>query len=163
MPSHSQVTTSATPPVAVHTPPPAPALVPAENTHRMRTRGKDGITKPNTRYTLTASNSIESPPRTITQALADPRWTKVASDEFTAIVHNNTWSLVPPDANRNLIGTKWVFTIKYFPDGSVHRFKARLVAQGYNQQHDIDYKETFSPVIKSTTIRLILDVAVSQS
>lgn len=71
--------------------------------------------------------------------------------------------MVPPTANQNLVSCRWIFTIKYNPDGFVRRYKAHLVARGYTQLSGIDYTETFSPVIKSTTIRLVLDIAVSRS
>jgi len=64
-------------------------------------------------------------------------------------------------SSTNLVGCKWVFRIKRNSDGTVERYKARLVAKGFHQRPDIDYKETFSPVIKPTTIRIVLNLAVT--
>jgi histone deacetylase 1/2 len=82
------------------------------------------------------------------------------ADEFTALVSHGTWSLVSRLSASNLIGCKWVSRIKHHPDGTMDRFKARLVAKGFNQCPGVDYTETFSPVIKPTSIRLILSLAL---
>ena len=83
-------------------------------------------------------------------------------DEINAQLRNGTSELVPPEKYQNVIGCKWVFTIKYLPNGEIDRYKACLVAKGFHQQHGLDFTETFSPVIKSTTIRSVLHVAVTK-
>ena len=84
-------------------------------------------------------------------------------DEFDALIKNKTWHLVPPRAGLNIIDSHWVFKLKYNPDGSIARYKARLVGNGSKQQYGIDYDATFSPVVKPTTIRLLLSLAVSRN
>ncbi|KAL9416924.1 hypothetical protein AB3S75_039999 [Citrus x aurantiifolia] len=100
-------------------------------------------------------------PTSITQALKDPQWLAAMITEYRALISNNTWDLVPPSPNQNLVGSKWVFRVKRKPDGSIDQFKARLVAKGFHQCPGIDFHETFSPVIKPTTVRLVICLALA--
>jgi histone deacetylase 1/2 len=82
--------------------------------------------------------------------------------EYDALMKNKTWHLVPPKKGSNIIDCKWVFKIKYNVDGTLDKYKGRLVAKGFNQRYGIDYEDTFSPVIKMSTIRTILAIDVSR-
>ena len=85
------------------------------------------------------------------------------TEEFNTLIRNGTWSLVSHSSHqKNLVGYKWMYRIKRKADGSFERHKARLVAKGFHQQLGLDYNETFSLVIKPTTIRSILSIAISQ-
>ncbi|KAH9686754.1 Disease resistance protein [Citrus sinensis] len=132
--------------------------LPSSTGHPMVTRSKAGIFKPKAYLTTPPTKPTE--PTTVSKALQDPTWHQAMTDEYQALLHNHTWTLVKPTHPIKAIGNKWVFRIKYNPDGSVSRYKARLVAKGFHQTQGLDFNETFSPVIKSSTIRIILSMAV---
>jgi transposase InsO family protein len=151
---------------------PTELSAPIQPSHSMTTRSHSGTLKPtqfpgfhlyHNRYPLLDYHSSfpEIEPSCYSKAAADPRWQAAMSAEFTALIDNKTWSLCPRPPNQHVIHNKWVYKIKRRADGSVERFKARLVAKGFEQQAGIDYTETFSPVIKPATIRLLLALAVN--
>lgn len=81
---------------------------------------------------------------------------------YGVLIHNQTWSLVDLPADRRDIGSKWIFRVKENNDGTLNKFKARLIVKGFHQTLGFDFSETFSLVIKPTTVRVILTLAVSQ-
>lgn len=126
---------------------------------RVTTRSMSGITKRKHIFNLAAFKISE--PTTLKQAIKDPNWAEAMQTEIAALHKNQTWDLVDPPKDVNIIGCKWVYKLKYKPDGSVDRYKARLVARGFNQTFGLDYFETFSPVVKAATIRIVLTIALS--
>jgi hypothetical protein len=84
-------------------------------------------------------------------------------DEFDALLQNNTWTLIPKPHGANVVSGKWVFRHKYLADGTLARYKARWVYRGFSQQYVVDLAETFSPVVKRSTIRVVLSPGVSSS
>jgi histone deacetylase 1/2 len=103
-----------------------------------------------------------SEPHNLDEALTDKNWKDAMDSEYKALVQNKTWHLVPPSRGINAIDCKWVWKKKYKSDGSLDKYKARLVAKGYKQRYGIDYEDTFSPIVKPATIRVVLSSAVSQ-
>ena len=93
--------------------------------------------------------SVENEPRSYEDAIKDKRWVEEMKLEIQALEENGTWEVVKLPAGKSAIGCKWVFKIKYQADGKIERFKARLVANGYNQTKGIDYQKTFYPVVKN--------------
>lgn len=93
----------------------------------------------------------------------DPEWREAMNKELNALAQNKTWVLVPSSLDQHVIRCKWIYKVKKNADGWIERFKARLVPKGYNQETGIDFHETFSPVIKPTTIRVVLSLAVSHN
>ncbi|GJT36048.1 ribonuclease H-like domain-containing protein [Tanacetum coccineum] len=160
--THEPTTPSSTP--NTHITSPAATVygnAPTTNTHHMVTRAKAGILKPLARMNCHATTT--SPiPRSYLHALRDPNWHKAMVDEYNALISNGTWALVPRLANVNIVRSMWLFKHKFNADGSLSRYKARLVANGCSQQQGIDFDETFSPVVKPATIRTVLSLAVTR-
>ena len=134
-----------------------------ENDHVMRTRAKRGFHLPVRKLNLTATPTLSPIPTSYKRALLDPLWHAAMRDEFNALTQNHTWTLVPKPPNANVVSGKWVFRHKFHSDGSLARYKARWVCRGFSQQHGIDFDETFSPVVKPSTIRVVLSLVVSSS
>jgi hypothetical protein len=124
-----------------------------------------GIYKPNVYMDGTVQYGFfnaSGEPQHYQEALGDQRWKEAMDTEFGALLKNQTWHLVPPKSGANVIDCKWVYKIKRKSNGSIDRYKARLVAMGFKQRYDIDYEDTFSHVVKAATIRIVLSIVVSQ-
>lgn len=120
----------------------------------MVTRSKTGNLKPKVFLSVIEPNSVK-------QALSEPKWLEAMKIEYDALVKNGTWSLTTLPPHRQAIGCKWVFRVKQNPDGTLNKYKARLVAKWFHQVQGNDFGETFSPVVKPATIRIILTLALT--
>ncbi|KAJ1704767.1 hypothetical protein LUZ63_004546 [Rhynchospora breviuscula] len=98
-------------------------------------------------------------PTTYEEASSNEEWCQAMNEELESIEKNKTWKLVVLPEGKNAIGVKWIYKTKYDADGEVQKLKARLVVKGYAQKYGLDYEETFSPVARFETVRLILALA----
>lgn len=130
------------------------------NTHPMVTRLKSGIIKPKNVFCLQAQPTTESEPISFKEAALSTHWQKTMQEEFLALQNQGTWKLVPADSSQRVLGYKWVYKLKRDAQGNIARYKARLVANGYNQQPGVDFHETFNPVVRMATIRLIVSLSL---
>ncbi|PKU68057.1 Retrovirus-related Pol polyprotein from transposon TNT 1-94 [Dendrobium catenatum] len=137
-------------------PPPVPEK------HPMITRFKSGSLKPRTILNLlhTSHSKTAPDPTSFNEAIKIPHWRSAMATEFLALQKQGTWTLVPSPANANILGCRWLYRTKYHSNGTIARHKARLVAQGHRQEYGIDYHDTFSPVAKMPTIRVLLTIAM---
>ncbi|KAG5544019.1 hypothetical protein RHGRI_016690 [Rhododendron griersonianum] len=103
------------------------------------------------------TSSLE--PKRVEEALSDELWIEAMQEELQQFDRNSVWYLVPRPTHTNVIGTKWIFKNKKDSEGIVVRNKARLVAQGYTQIEGIDFEETFAPVARLESIRLLFGIA----
>lgn len=113
----------------------------------------------------TALLAVSNEPKTYEEAIKSKdseKWLTAMQDEYDSLIENETWTLVEKPANQKLIDNRWVFKVKQNPDESIDRYKARLVGRGFTQEYGIDYSETFSPVVRFTSLRAILSIAASE-
>ncbi|RVW64339.1 Retrovirus-related Pol polyprotein from transposon RE1 [Vitis vinifera] len=115
---------------------------------------------PNLRALITNLESIALP-NCIQEALQHPEWRKAVNEEIQALQKNDTWKIMKLPQGKRPVGCKWVFNVKYKADGRIDRYKARLVAKGFTQTYGIDFQETFAPVAKLNTIRVLLSLAAN--
>ena len=100
-------------------------------------------------------------PQNIQEAFKYPKWKAAVDEEVRALEKNGTWEITDLPRGKKPVGCKWIFTVKYKADGNVDRYKARLVAKGFTQSYGIDYQETFAPVAKLNTVRVLLSLAAN--
>ncbi|CAL8080031.1 unnamed protein product [Prunus armeniaca] len=135
------------------------------NCHPMQTRLKSGVVQkrqfPEFSCFATMLTSVIEPeaPTYFKAAAAQPEWQQAVAEEIQALQLQGTWNLVPPPPDKNIVGCRWIYKIKRNSYGTISRYKARLVAQGFSQEHSLDYDETFSLVVRHTTVRLVLSLA----
>jgi hypothetical protein len=135
------------------------------STHLMVTRRAAGVTKPVDRLQLSAAAvppTLSPVPTFICSTLTDPHWCH-AMEEYKVMLSNSTWDLVPRPPGANAITDKWIFKYKLKADDSLDWYKSCWVLRGFTQRPEVDYDETFSPIVKPATIRTVLILAVSRA
>ncbi|KAL0404518.1 UNVERIFIED_CONTAM: Retrovirus-related Pol polyprotein from transposon RE2 [Sesamum radiatum] len=101
-------------------------------------------------------------PRSYKEGAASNEWREAMNDELKALERNQTWEVTTLPPGKRAIGCKWVFRLKLKDDRTIDRYKARLIAKVYTQVEGVDYVESFSPIAKIVTVRILLVVAAAQ-
>ncbi|KAK9911087.1 hypothetical protein M0R45_035010 [Rubus argutus] len=171
----------AVPPDPVVEPPSPPPVLPRRNPTRERgppLKLKDYVTY-TARYPMTAFISYKKfssahsaflsaidnnhEPQSFEEANNHDEWKQAMVDELCALDENKTWSVVRLPKGKKAVGSRWIYKTKFHSDGTVERHKARLVARGFTQTYGVDYKETFAPVARMSTVRVLLSVAMNHA
>ena len=107
-------------------------------------------------------NVVVLEPAGFEEAIEDEKWWAAMQDELNMIEKNNTWELVDRSSHKKPIGVKGVYRTKLNLDGSINKYKARLVVKGYEQMLGVDFSETFAPITRLDTIRMLLAIATQK-
>ena len=138
-----------------------PLLHTSTNIHSMQTMSKSGIYKPKVYTTIVALLDHFQEPSSVRQALQLPHWKIAMEAKYSTLVRNGTWQLVPKTEGMHIVQNKWIFKTKLKADGSLDKFKAKLVAKGFQQHASVYFSDTFSPIFKAPTIRIIFTLVVA--
>ncbi|KAL2252320.1 UNVERIFIED_CONTAM: Retrovirus-related Pol polyprotein from transposon RE1, partial [Sesamum indicum] len=111
---------------------------------------------------LVDSKSELQEPKDYMEAQRKVEWRNAMKEEITALERNKTWKIIDLPPQKSTVGCRWLFKTKLNPDGSVERYNARLVAEGYSQIEGEDYNDYFAPVAKTVTVRLFLAIAIGK-
>ena len=101
-------------------------------------------------------------PQTFHDASSNPLWQQAMKEELDALHKTRTWDLVDLPSRKSAIGCKWVYKIKNQSNGTVDRYKARLVDRGFTQEYEIDYEETFAPVARFSSVRTLITISTAR-
>jgi hypothetical protein len=99
---------------------------------------------------------LEEEPTYFEEAIQRKEWADAMTEEYQSIMKNEVWEVVPRPNNKDGVSYRWLFKIKHAANGSIEKYKARIVAHGFSQKEGIDYEETFSPMARYTSIRTII-------
>ncbi|KAK7245636.1 hypothetical protein RIF29_40484 [Crotalaria pallida] len=150
-------------PSSLPLPDPEPTSTPAPPDLRRSNR----VSRPPDRYnpchkSYVADLTSMSIPSSYSQAVGHACWQRAMQEELHALQENQTWDIVQCPPDKEILGCKWVYSVKLHSDGTLDRYKARVVAFGNQEEYGINYEETYAPVAKMTTVRTIIAIAASQ-
>ena len=105
------------------------------------------------------SKCVLNEPSSFEEAVGDIAWVDTMVEEYDSIVRNSAWEIVLRPEGKSVVDSRWIYKVKQAADGSVEKYKARFVAQGFSQIEGIDYEETFALVARYSSIQMILSLS----
>ena len=113
-------------------------------------------------YVVAMSTMIQATPSTFGEAVKEQVWKDSMAEEYESIMKNDVWDVVPRPKDKSVVTLKWIFKIKHGIDGSIEKYKARFVDQGFSPKEGEDYDDICAPVARYTTIHSIIALVASQ-
>jgi hypothetical protein len=101
------------------------------------------------------SSIIDSEPSSFQEATDQQVWRDAMVEEYTSIMKNDVWDIVPRPKGKSIESSKWLYKIKHVVEGSIEKFKSRFVARGFSQKEGVGYEETFAPIARYTSFSFI--------
>jgi hypothetical protein len=114
--------------------------------------------KPHSNYGACLCDIMDVEPSSYEEATKKRVWKDAMGEEYQSIVKNDVWDVVPRPKEKSIVISKWIYKMKHATDDSIEKYKARFVARGFSHKEGIDYEETFSSVVRYTSIRTILSL-----
>ena len=105
------------------------------------------------------SELIEAEPSSFQEASEQQVWREAMMEEYSSIMKNDVWEVVPQPVGKSMVGSRWIYKIKQAADGSVDKFNSHFVAKGFSQKEGIDFGEIFAPVERYSFIRVVISIA----
>jgi hypothetical protein len=110
-------------------------------------------------YMALMSELIKAEPSSFQEASEQQVWREAMMEEYSSIMKNDVWEVVPRPEGKSMVGSRWIYKIKHETDGSVDKFKARFVAKDFSQKEGIDFSETFEPMARYSSIMAMISIA----
>jgi hypothetical protein len=110
-------------------------------------------------YIAMVSSIREFEPSTFEEATGRQVWRDAIMEEYNSIMKNDVWEIVPRPKGKSVVTSRWLYKLKYVVDGSIEKYKAPFVAQGFSQVEGFDYDETFTLIARYTSIRSVISIA----
>ena len=105
---------------------------------------------------------IDAEPSSYESVARHKVWQEAMMEEYSSIMKNDVWEVVPRLGDKGVVGSKWIYKVKHATDGSMDKYKACFVTKGFSQREGVDYEETFAPVARYSSIRAVISLVAKK-